>query len=188
LKRKVIIILSIVFILFMAVLFIYYLMKGDSSRWQVALGGMVVGGLPLLLLFLKHIPFNIPIVIGYYIFLFCSTYLGSIANFYLEYKWWDITIHFYKGLYVGFVGITLYKLLIPPHVRKDISQWILFLFVLSLAVVASALWEVYEFVGDQFFTHTMQRGGNTDTMIDLITGIAGGLLVAIYARVRKHRV
>ncbi|MEH7373591.1 MULTISPECIES: membrane-spanning protein [Bacillaceae] len=188
LKRKVIILLSVVFILLMSALFVYYLIKGDSSRWQVALGGILVSGLPLLLIFKKKNPFNLPIIIGYYMFIFCTLFLGSIASFYLHYKWWDSTIHILKGMYVAFVGITLFKLFIPKDVRNDASRWILFLFVLSLSVLASALWEIYEFVGDQTFTHTMQRGGNKDTMYDLLCGFAGGLLVSFYAFVRKPKV
>jgi hypothetical protein len=188
LKRKVIILLSVVFILLMSALFVYYLIKGDSSRWQVALGGILVSGLPLLLIFKKKNPFNLPIIIGYYMLIFCTLFLGSIASFYLHYKWWDSTIHILKGMYVAFVGITLFKLFIPKDVRNDASRWILFLFVLSLSVLASALWEIYEFVGDQTFTHTMQRGGNKDTMYDLLCGFAGGLLVSFYAFVRKPKV
>ncbi|PGY14223.1 membrane-spanning protein [Bacillus sp. AFS031507] len=187
-KRKVIILLSVVFILLMSALFVYYLIKGDSSRWQVALGGILVSGLPLLLIFKKKNPFNLPIIIGYYMFIFCTLFLGSIASLYLHYKWWDSTIHILKGMYVAFVGITLFKLFIPKDVRNDASRWILFLFVLSLSVLASALWEIYEFVGDQTFTHTMQRGGNKDTMYDLLCGFAGGLLVSFYAFVRKPKV
>lgn len=187
-KRKAIWFFSIVFIIFMASLCIYYLMKGDSSRWQVALGGIAASALPLLLLKTKKNPFNILIIIGYYIFLFCSLYLGSISSFYLHHKWWDSTLHFYKGGFTAIAGISLYKAWIPGRVRADVSAWILFLFVLSLAVLASVLWEIYEFLGDLTFTHTMQRGGNKDTMLDLLYGIAGGLLIALYTLFRKQKV
>ncbi|MGV3465446.1 MAG: membrane-spanning protein [Heyndrickxia sp.] len=187
-KKIIIIFLAIVFILFMGILMIYYLKKGDTSRWQVALGGIIVSAIPLGLLFLKDNPFNIPTIIGYYLFLFCSTYLGSIASFYLHYKWWDTTVHLYKGLYIGCVGITLIKVFIRKSASDEISRWIIFLFVVSLAVAAGILWEVYEFLGDYFVTHTMQRGGNTDTMIDLLAGLGGGLLIAIYGAMRKHQV
>lgn len=187
-KKLIIIFLATVFILFMAILTIFYLIKGDSSRWQVALGGIIVGAIPLCLLFLKENPFNIPTIIAYYVFLFCTTYLGSIASFYLHYNWWDSALHLYKGVFVGCIGITLIKVFIRKSVSPEISRWIIFLFVVSLAVIAGILWEVYEFLGDQFITQTMQRGGNTDTMIDLIAGLIGGLLIAIYGAVRKLRV
>ncbi|WP_309487148.1 membrane-spanning protein [Bacillus sp. ISL-4] len=185
LKHKIIIIFSLVFIAFMTGLLIFYLIKGDSSRWMVALGGILVSALPISLLFVKNNPFNIPIIIGYYVFIFCTTFLGSIANFYGDFKWWDSGVHFYKGIFVGFVGIVLYKLFIPQKARKDVSRWVIFLFVLSLSVIATVLWEIYEFAGDLTFTHTMQRGGNKDTMYDIIFGLTGGLLISIYSCVQK---
>jgi hypothetical protein len=171
----------------MAVLFIYYLIRGDSSRWQVALGGILVSALPILLLFKKNNPFNLPIIVGYYLFIFSSVFLGSIVSFYNNFKWWDSTLHFYKGMYVAFVGITLYKLFIPEQARNGISRWFIFLFVLSLSALVSVLWEIYEFLGDQTFTQTMQRGGNTDTMYDLLYGFVGSLLIAIYFLVKKQK-
>ncbi len=78
--------------------------------------------------------------------------------------------------------------MIPEQVRKDTSSWIISIFVLSLSVLASVLWEIYEFAGDQTFTHIMQLGGNKDTMYDLLCGFSGGLLIAIYAYFRKHKV
>nr|WP_243450119.1 membrane-spanning protein [Neobacillus terrae] len=170
----------------MAGLFIFYFLKHDSSRWQVALGGIVVSALPLLLLRVKHNPFNNIILIGYFVFIFCSTFLGSIALFYLHHKWWDTTLHFYKGAYVAYVGLALFNLFIPKSAISYISDWILFLYLLSLSVTASVLWEIYEFLGDKTFTHTMQRGGNTDTMIDLIAGLVGGLLMALFSIKRKQ--
>ncbi|MBI0575844.1 membrane-spanning protein [Neobacillus cucumis] len=187
-KRKIILYLSIAFMVFMTILFVYYLVKDDTSKWQVALGGIIVSALPLILLRLKNNPFNIPQVLGYFLFLFCSTYLGSIALFYLHHKWWDSTLHLYKGAYVGVIAITLFKILVPSQIREDVSRWVLFLFVLSLGASASVFWEIYEFLGDLTFTHTMQRGGNTDTMYDLLCGLAGGILIALYSLVRKQQV
>lgn len=185
-KRKIILALSIIYIIFMAALFIYFFTKDDTSRWQVALGGVLVCALPLLLLRLKNIPFSIPIIIGYFVFITCSTFLGSIAKFYVDVKWWDTTLHLYKGCYVGFVAITLCKICIPEKVWRDVSRWMIFLFVLSLAVTSSVLWEIYEFGGDLYYTETMQRGGNKDTMYDLLAGFAGGLLIAIYALFQRR--
>ncbi|PLS02740.1 membrane-spanning protein [Neobacillus cucumis] len=187
-KRKVIISLSILFSLGMTVLFIYYLIKHDHTRWQVALGGIIVSLLPLILLKMKKNPFNIPIIISYYLFLFCSLYLGSISSFYLHYFWWDSTLHFLKGMLVGVVGISLFKHWIPEQVRSNVSVGILVLFVVSLAVSSSVLWEIYEFVGDLTLTHTMQRGGNTDTMYDLLCGLGGGLIIAVYSLFRKRSI
>ncbi|WP_046180309.1 ADP-ribosylglycohydrolase family protein [Domibacillus tundrae] len=187
-KRKLIIILGAIFVLLMTVALIIHIMHDNDSGRRVAIGGIIVSALPMMLLFLKNNPFNIPIIMGYYVFLFCATFLGATLHFYVTFKWWDMALHFYAGLFTGFIGIALYKLFIPPEVRKDVSCWILFLFVLSLGTFANALWEIYEFAGDQTVTRTMQKGGNTDTMGDLLFGIAGGLLAAIYASSQKQKV
>ncbi|OCA84446.1 membrane-spanning protein [Bacillus sp. FJAT-27225] len=186
-KRKILIWLAAIFCLTALVLFIYFFNKGDSSRWQVALGGIGVSALPLLLLIAKKIPFNIPIIIGYYIAILCTTFLGSIASFYLKHKWWDSTLHFYKGILVSFVGIALYKLLVPATSRIGVSRLLVFLFTVSLAVTSSVIWEIYEYVGDLFFTHTMQLGGNKDTMLDLLAGTSGGLAASLYSLARKEK-
>ena len=78
--------------------------------------------------------------------------------------------------------------MIPEQVRFGTSRWLLSLFVLSLSVLTSVLWEIYEFVGDKTFTHIMQLGGNKDTMYDLLCGVSGGLIIAIYAYFRKEKV
>ncbi|HZG71944.1 MAG TPA: hypothetical protein VEY51_10470 [Chondromyces sp.] len=187
-KRKVIMILGVSFIIMMAALFIFYLIKEDSSRWQVALGGILVSALPMLLLLTKKNPFNMPLIIGYYAFIFCTLVLGSIASFYLKLKWWDSTLHLYKGIFVGLIAIALYKFWLPEQAQKFSSRWILFLFVFSLPLTATVLWEIYEFLGDLFITHTMQRGGNKDTMIDVLAGTAGGLLIAVYATLWKEKI
>jgi hypothetical protein len=187
LKRKIIIVLSVFFIIFMGVLFVYYLIKGDSTRWMVAGGGVVVSSLPLFLLFMKNNPINIPLILAFYLFIFCTIFLGSIEGFYLRFKWWDSPLHFFKGILLGFLGIVLFKQFIPEKMRKDVSRWFIFLFVFSLSVTAGDLWEIYEFIGDQTITHTMQLGGNTDTMMDLLLGTAGALLVAIYSYIRKPK-
>ncbi|MCT9851978.1 membrane-spanning protein [Priestia megaterium] len=186
-KSKIILILSISFIVFMLFLLFFYLIKGDSSRWQVALGGVVVSALPILLLFTKVNPFPISLIVGYYLFLFCSLFLGSIEDFYNRFKWWDAVLHFYKGIFMGFVGVSLYKLFIATRIQTRISKWIIFLFVLSISVNATVLWEVYEFLGDLTFTHTMQSGGNTDTMYDIIIGMISGLLTAIYSMKQREK-
>jgi hypothetical protein len=187
LKKKTIIILSIVFVILFSCLFIFYLIKGDSTRWLVALGGMIVSPIPASLLFFKKNPFNLPIIIGYYFTLIYSAILGTIANFYFRFTWWDTSLHAYKGMYMAFVSSAIYRHFIPSYIQKDISRLFIFLFVLSLPVMVSVLWEIYEFVCDQTFTNVMQEGGNKDTMVDLISSTASALLVTIYFVCIKRR-
>lgn len=182
-KNRLIVILSPVYVVFFAALCIFYLFKDDSSRWQVALGGIIVSALPLLLILLKK-PFPTALVFGYFLFVFCSIYLGSIKSFYLKYAWWDSTLHLYKGIFAGIAAVFIFKALSGG---KGNSRSLLFLFSFSLSAAASILWEIFEFAGDQLITETMQRGGNKDTMIDLIAGTSGALLAGIYNILRFRK-
>ncbi|MFC3884808.1 hypothetical protein ACFOU2_15565 [Bacillus songklensis] len=185
-KRKVIIIISLIYVLFMAALFVFYFSKDDSYRYLIAIGGIICGAVPLILVRFTKIKFNMPIMLSYLAFIFGSQFLGSILGFY-GLGWWDTFLHFLSGALLGFVAIALFERMTHKQARHDISCWLVFLFVLSFAVLGGVLWEIYEFSGDQFFDMTMQGGGNTDTMIDLTADAAGGLVIAISAAIRTKR-
>jgi peptidoglycan/LPS O-acetylase OafA/YrhL len=180
--------LAVAFMLFMAVLMIYFIVKGGRTRWLLSMSGIIVGALPLGLLFAKNNSVPTLAIVGFYFFMVWSLFFGSILGYYIKYKWWDTPMHFYKGAYLSLIAITIYKLLVPDHKRKNLSKWALFLFCLGLSMAASTFWEIWEYVGDLLVTNIMQLGGNFDTMEDLTAGFAGALLASIYATVRKQRV
>jgi hypothetical protein len=175
-KRRLIVLLCSGFSVFFAILCVFYLLKEDSSRWQVSLGGIIVSVIPLLLIRLKESP-PVSLIIGYFLFVFCSLFLGSIKSFYREYSWWDTSLHLYKGVFAGIAAVFVMKILAGG---KGNSRALLFLFSFSLSAAASVLWEIYEFAGDQLFTETMQLGGNKDTMLDLIAGTSGAFIAGLY--------
>ncbi|WML44450.1 hypothetical protein [Neobacillus sp. PS3-40] len=182
-NRKLVILLSTVYVLFMAGLAIFFHINGQSFKSMVAIGGIVCGAIPLLLALLTKLQFNLPIVLSYLIFLVGSQYLGSIKGWY-GLGWWDTIMHLISGAIIAFTAIALYERLIHRDAGNDISPWFVFLFTLSFAALGGVMWEIYEFSSDQFFGMTLQGGGNTDTMTDLIADVVGGLLIAIWAGVR----
>lgn len=183
LNRKLVIILSTLYVLFMAYLFFNYRSQEESFKSTVAIGGMVCGAIPLLLALFTKLQFNLPIVISYLIFLVGSQYLGSILGWY-GLGWWDTFMHFLSGAILAFAGIALYERLIQRDAEHAISPLLVFLFTLSFAALGGVLWEVYEFSSDQFFDMTLQGGGNDDTMVDLISDTAGGFIIAAWSGVR----
>lgn len=183
LNRKLVITLSAIYVLFMAVLAVYYYSKGESFEGSVAIGGIVCGAIPLFLALFTKLQFNLPIVISYLIFLVGSQYLGSILGWY-GLGWWDTFMHLISGAILAFSGIALYERLIHRNAGDKISPWFVFLFTLSFAALGGVLWEIYEFSSDQFFDMTLQGGGNKDTMTDLIADTIGGLLIAVWAGIR----
>ncbi|MFJ7725791.1 hypothetical protein ACIQXV_06445 [Neobacillus sp. NPDC097160] len=182
-NRKLVIIFSGLYALFMAILAVYYFKNGESFKSTVAIGGIVCGAIPLLLALFTKLQFNLPIVISYLIFLVGSQYLGSILGWY-GLGWWDTFMHLVSGAILAFCGIALYERLIHRNAGDEISPWFVFLFTLSFAALGGVLWEVYEFSCDQFFSMTLQGGGNKDTMTDLVADTVGGLVIAIWSGIR----
>ncbi|WP_066061703.1 hypothetical protein [Neobacillus soli] len=182
-SRKLVIIFSLIYVLFMAALAVYYFTNDVTFKGTVAIGGIVCGAIPLLLALFTKLQFNLPIVLSYLIFLVGSQYFGSILGWY-GLGWWDTFMHLVSGAILAFSGIALYERLIHRSAGDEISPWFVFLFTLSFAALGGVLWEVYEFSSDQFFRMTLQGGGNTDTMTDLIADMVGGLVIAVWAGIR----
>jgi hypothetical protein len=184
-NRKLVILLSLFYVLFMAALSVYYFTHNVSFKGTVAIGGIICGAVPLLLALFTKLQFNLPIVISYLVFLVGSQYFGSILGWY-GLGWWDTFMHFVSGAILAFSGIALYERLIHRNAGDEISPWFVFLFTLSFAALGGVLWEVYEFSSDQFFDMTLQGGGNKDTMTDLIADTIGGLVIAVVAGIRTR--
>ncbi|MEH7300351.1 hypothetical protein [Neobacillus drentensis] len=184
-NRKLVILLSLIYVLFMAALAVYYFTHNVSFKGTVAIGGIICGAVPLLLALFTKLQFNLPIVISYLVFLVGSQYFGSILGWY-GLGWWDTFMHLVSGAILAFSGIALYERLIHRNAGDEISPWFVFLFTLSFAALGGVLWEVYEFSSDQFFDMTLQGGGNKDTMTDLIADTIGGLVIAIVAGIRTR--
>lgn len=127
-----------------------------------------------------------PIMISYFVFLFASQYLGSILDFY-RFGWWDTFLHLLSGALLAFVAIALYERMTHKEARKEISYWLVFLFVLSFSVFGGVVWEIYEFSMDQFFGMTLQGGGNFDTMVDLLADTSGAIVIAAIAAFRTKK-
>jgi hypothetical protein len=184
-NRKLVIILSLIYVIFMAALAVYYFSNDVTFKGTVAIGGIVCGAVPLLLALFTKLQFNLPIVISYLIFLVGSQYLGSILGWY-GLGWWDTFMHVVSGAILAFSGIALYERLIHRNAGDKISPWFVFLFTLSFAALGGVLWEIYEFSSDQLFNMTLQGGGNKDTMTDLIADTIGGLVIAMWAGIRTR--
>jgi hypothetical protein len=184
-NRKLVIIFSSIYVLFMAALAVYYYSHDVSFKGTVAIGGIVCGAVPLLLALFTKLQFNLPIVISYLIFLVGSQYFGSILGWY-GLGWWDTFMHLLSGAILAFSGIALYERLIHRNAGDEISPWFVFIFTLSFAALGGVLWEVYEFSSDQFFDMTLQGGGNSDTMVDLVADTLGGLIIAGWAGIRTR--
>lgn len=113
------------------------------------------------------------------LFIFISLYLGTLDGFY-KFTWWDTMLHFVSGIILGFFSVDILKNLIKDQTfLNKASKKFIFIYTLSFVALGCVLWEIYEFAIDSLFALDMQGSvitGVTDTMIDLMAGILGGIL------------
>jgi uncharacterized membrane protein YjdF len=129
-------------------------------------------------------------------FVFASLFLGEIRGYYTRFWWWDIALHSGSGFLLGIIGFLLVHVLnetedIDVHMKPGFVAFFAFLF----AVGIGALWEIFEFSMDSFFSMNMQKemlgdpSGLTDTMWDLIVDTLGALVITVlgYGYVKTAR-
>ncbi len=110
------------------------------------------------------------------IFIFATLYLGELKSYYIRFWWWDLFLHTFSGVVLGFLGIILVYLLNNDHkVNLSLSPIFVAIFAFSFTMTIGSLWEIFEFSVDSFFGLNMQKSGLIDTMWDLIVDAVGGL-------------
>lgn len=183
-NRQYIILLSSLYVIFMIFVTVYSFETGNQFSGSVGLAGILCGAVPILLTILTRLKLDLPLVITYLIFLFGSQFLGSILNWYHDFSWWDLLLHGLSGMIIAFFAMAIYKKLVLQRVNGQVSSGFLFLFILSFAAFCGVLWEIYEFSCGGLFGVIMQKD-NTDTMTDLIAGMIGALMIALWTEIRS---
>lgn len=143
----------------------------------------------VLILFCSFLPdiicnlfrFNISSAIDFLIqsFIFLALFLGRMYNYYSIISWWDLFLHFLSGVILGFLALTLLKSLTGKKTFLSLSPLFVAVFLFLFTVSTAALWEFWEFAGDQLFGFDSQLFSLVDTMTDMILGTVGGIIASI---------
>lgn len=118
-----------------------------------------------------------PLLSATIIFLFCTLFLGEVADFYEKFWWWDVLLHTGSALGFGLIGVII---LILMFRRRHITAhpFLISFFAFSFAMAIGAVWEIFEFTMDQTFGLSMQKSGLKDTMYDLIVDTFGAIIAS----------
>ena len=115
-------------------------------------------------------------------FVFLSLFLGSVADYYYKYWWWDIVLHTGSGFLLGIVGfLSLFLLNRTDRIPRGMSAEFLCFFSVTFAVFLGVIWEIFEFVVDRIAPAINMQSNETgvvDTMQDLIVDTIGAAIVA----------
>lgn len=154
--------------------------------YAISIGDYPLSALVLLAIYLSLIPsilesnyrITLPFEIDFLVTLalFNHTFLGEVVGLYQKWSYWDDLLHVFGSAVVALIAFMIvYTLHYTKKLRLTISFIGLFTVTFSLAV--GVLWEVAEFIVDLTLDKVTQDD-LTDTMLDLIYDIAGGVVVA----------
>jgi hypothetical protein len=113
------------------------------------------------------------------LFIFLALLLGRMYNMYSILPWWDLFLHFASGALLGFLSLIILKPLIGENNLKTLPPLFIGIYILLFSISGAALWEFWEFAGDQLFGFDSQLNSLMDTMTDMISGSLSGVILSI---------
>lgn len=162
-----------------------------NQKWTVAF----ISALTLFLTFLpaiieRNMKIYLPLEFEFVMttFIYGGLYIGEFKNLYIKLWWYDIFLHWFSGVALGFIGfLILYVMYYEGKIKASPVTIAMFSFCFALAL--GAIWEIIEFTIDSHFGTNMQRSGLVDTMGDLIVDCIGALFTSIvgYSYIKWQR-
>ena len=154
--------------------------QGNWLNAVATTGVIIVAFLPMLVGYRFHVRIPAEFELLAVIFVYASLYLGDLHGYYLKYWWWDILLHTGSGLILGIFGFLLVYVInehedLEMHMKPSFVSLFAFMFALGMG----SLWEMFEFVLDQFLGMDTQGGSQVDTMSDLIVDGIGAFIISI---------
>ncbi len=154
--------------------------QGNWLNAVATTGVIIVAFLPMLVGYRFHVRIPAEFELLAVIFVYASLYLGDLHGYYLKYWWWDILLHTGSGLILGIFGFLLVYVInehedLEMHMKPSFVSLFAFMFALGMG----SIWEIFEFVLDQFLGMDTQGGSLVDTMSDLIVDGIGAFIISI---------
>ncbi len=130
----------------------------------------------------------------YYIFILLTTLGGTIYGLYEIIPFYDILLHTMSGVLLGGLGYYLFGIFSKD---RSYNLTLMFLFIISFAILGGVVWEIWEFATDHFLGYNSQKyalangellvghSAIIDTMTDLMCDLGGALAFAVITLVVK---
>lgn len=120
--------------------------------------------------------FNDMLIIMLNLFMLFSLVLGTSYGLY-KINHYDDVLHIWSGAIGGVVAYIVINVYTKKEDRKNIKRIFFFIFIFMFSLGVGNLWEILEFSLDVLFKVNCQAGGLKDTMIDMIDGLIGTLII-----------
>ena len=92
-----------------------------------------------------------------YLFIFSSTILGEINNFYGIIPFWDTLLHTLNGFLCAGIGFSLVDILNQNSEKVSLSPIYVVIVAFCFSMTIGILWEFFEFTADNVFKTDMQK-------------------------------
>lgn len=167
---------------------VYDVWIGNWSNLFIVLLVLCLMLFPLYLERRHSFRFSNGIKVGFVAFTFASLFLGEMNSFYEQVWWWDSILHAFAGLGLTAFGFVLLTEIYSQTELQSVPAMTAF-FALCFSGLMILLWEAFEFAVDElYFEKPTMQPSNTDTMIDILLGLATSLVVSVFGyRYLKHR-
>lgn len=110
------------------------------------------------------------------IYVMMASLLGSCFGFY-DINHYDDFLHVWSGFIVCSFAYSTLLIFYSKEQIKDMNIFFVIIFLLMFSVAIAGFWEIGEFSMDTFLGTKTQVGGLKDTMIDMIDGLIGALIM-----------
>lgn len=120
-----------------------------------------------------------------YLFVFISVGIGTFGGGYAI-KHFDDFLHVTSGIWLGYAALVLTRQIIGEELMRKLPKAFLAGLMVIFALCSAGAWELLEFAGDQLFHFTAQGRDPKDTMFDMMDGLIGGVISAIFYSIRNN--
>lgn len=149
----------------------------SDNKYYINTGGLTVLTIALPRVIMKIFKIKVSSFLNFSVqfFIFIAMFLGKVNNFYAKFSWWDLFLHAVSGIVIFLIAYMVF--LLQNDCEKDnIKPVLIITYTILFAVAMTAVWEVWEFTGDQFLGLCSQESLE-DTMEDIIAGSTGPLVM-----------
>ena len=142
--------------------------RGNWNNVVLCLATLILFIMPSILSkkFKVDLPNTLEIIV--YLFIFSSTILGEIQNFYGVFAHWDTMLHTLNGFFCAAIGFSLVDIL-NNHDNFHITMTPSFvaLVAFSFSMTVGVMWEFGEFAVDKYLVKDMQK----DRIVNRISSV-----------------
>lgn len=156
-------------------LFVAY---GSTVNWGLLAANLLTLWAPLLFILVTRHNLSDGFQIGFAIFITASSLIGSSLGGYASIPNWDTIVHVYSGTLLAWFGFIIAGMA-QNSVSKPIPLWFKNVVAFMTPLAFAAVWEIYEYMSDQFWGTTMQAGGLEDTIIDMLAAFIGAAVALV---------